>query len=303
VSGTTSSYVARAIDVTFSRPPYIPGVNRHFQGTGTNTLTVSGLRVSVQIEEKGSAVGLNTATARIYGLTQSVMNDLSTLGMIVPFAERNTMQIFAGNQNSQLSSVFVGDVNEAWGDYEDLPNVSFLLHAQTGMVDMIAPVSPLSFPDVFDVADALGTLAGKMGMSFENNNVTGVVLPCSYFPGTALQQARAIANAAGINFAIDNGVMVIFPAGGARAGTTVAIGPDTGMIGYPRFTNFGMVLRTVYNPALRFGGLIKVTSDIKAANGTFVIGALTHTLESRMPNGKWETLVSVLIAGYPGIIT
>jgi hypothetical protein len=64
-----------------------------------------------------------------------------------------------------------------------------------------------------------------------------------------------------------------------------------------------MDIRVIYNPAIRFGGQIVVTSSIPAATGTFTIGGMIHTLEAQMPGGMWESTVKVLLPGYGGLIT
>jgi hypothetical protein len=49
-----------------------------FGESGTNTVTVSGLRVQANIEHAGG-VSMGVASVRIHGLTQSLMNQLSSV--------------------------------------------------------------------------------------------------------------------------------------------------------------------------------------------------------------------------------
>src|SRR6476469_3477372 len=93
MSGTNSggtSFVKRQLDFTFT---LFQGT---FTGTGANSLTVSGLRAraDLTLQQAPSSFQLQ---ARVFGLPQSVMNDLSTMGKLI------------GDNNSTRVAVSAGD--------------------------------------------------------------------------------------------------------------------------------------------------------------------------------------------------
>ena len=257
-----------------------------FGETGQNILTISGLRVSATVVKSGGAA-LGSAQIRIFGMTQSQMNQLSTLGLLITQVRRNTVTLMAGDAISGMSQVFTGTIVNAWSDYQGAPQVSFNVEAYAAYLDAIKPVAPTSYPPGgTDVATIMAGLATQMGLQFENNGVSAK-LASPYFPGTAKDQAQRCADAANINWVIDNGVFAIWPKNAVRSGSAVVISPETGLVGYPIFDSMGVILRTLFNPLIRYGCLVQVDSSLTPANGVWSVYALTYDLSCMTPGGPW----------------
>lgn len=277
------AYAQRNIDVTFSL-----GKGSFGEG-GFNTVTLSGLRVSATVEKTGLP-GMNMAQIRVYGMTLSMMNQLSTLGKpSKTFTRDNQVTLKAGDAISGMAVVFVGTIQDAWADMRGAPDASFVAVAHTGLLAQMRSVPPSSYPGSSDAAVILAGLAEQMGMSFENNGVS-VMLSNPYFPGTARMQAVSCAKAAGINMTLDDDVLAIWPAGGHRGGTVPLISQDTGLVGFPAYAGGQqMALSTLYNPSIRFGGEVNVQTSLTGANGRWTVNSIHHHLESQMPGGAWFT--------------
>jgi hypothetical protein len=86
-------------------------------------------------------------------------------------------------------------------------------------------------------------------------------------------------------------VLAIWPKGGARGGTIplIAAPPAGGMIGYPSYTQIGILVKTVFNPQVAYGGKIQVQSIVTGASGTWGIIRMDHALDSLVPKGLWES--------------
>jgi hypothetical protein len=84
----------------------LPGKSFDNSG-GANRLTVEGVRASVSITQGGSA-DYGQCDITIYGLTQTVMNQLSTLGVKIMFVRRNVVTVSAGDSVNGLSVVYQG---------------------------------------------------------------------------------------------------------------------------------------------------------------------------------------------------
>jgi hypothetical protein len=287
MSGTTS-FIQRNLDFTFTLQ------DGTFTGTGSNSVTVSGLRATVTVTRVGGAA-FNQATASIYGLTLDLMNDLSTLGSLIANNKRNGVAIYAGDAKSGMGLVFSGTMNEAWANLESAPDASLDISAQTGLADAIAAVSPASYQNGADVATIIRGIASQMkpARAFENNGVS-VFLSNAYFPGTATQQIKEAAEAAGIISDDDGQTISIWPVTGSRGGAIPLISPDTGMIGYPKFTRRGVDVVTVFNPNIVLGGKVQVDSIIRGAKGTWRVHGMVHNLQSQTPNGLWTTAVRLV---------
>lgn len=273
-----------------------------FTTTGSDVMTVSGLRMSARISKAaagGEAIASGaTLQMRIFGMTLSQMNQLATLGMVYAQIKRNTITVKAGDSSAPLSTVFYGTILQAWIDFASQPDVAFHIEAQTLGAESVIPATPTSIKQGADVSQLMQGFATQMGCTFENDGIDAK-LPASYFYGSPANQAAACANAAGINWFVDNQVLAIWPRGSSRAGTVTLISPQTGMIGFPGFTAYGLTLKTVFNPDLRFGANIQVQSSLKPANGNWTIYSLDHDLESMVPRGKWYTDITCYNPAFP----
>lgn len=278
------------------------------QGAGTNTVTLPALRTSVRIQNAGGVAG-SEATVSVYGLTPSLMRQLSTLGMVLQMNTGNKITITAGDAGASMSTVFVGNIFSAYGEYSNAPNVPFQLKCYAGAAEAVIPFPASSYSGATDVAVILSAIASKNGWGFENNGVSAMIKN-PYLSGSAIQQVRTIAEQVHINATLTNNTLVICPRYGARAGLgtpQIAPPPDGQMIGYPSYTQQGLALKTVFDPRLAIWGNVQVMSSIpevastvesaQPANGstpvrdlgTWTVLKIDHALDSMVPKGKWES--------------
>ncbi|HEX7687343.1 MAG TPA: hypothetical protein VF453_06540 [Burkholderiaceae bacterium] len=266
------------------------------------SVTLSGHRVSVNVANAGGA-GMPTAHVRIFGLTLSMMNQLSTMGQLPNAYRANTISVYAGDDVIGMAKIFEGTIQEAWADMQAAPEVAFNITAFAGLIDALRRSPPLSYPGTADAAVVLSNIADRMDdVAFENNGVS-VILSTPYYPGTLREQALAVVQHAGIEWnGIENGVLAIWPRGGSRGGLVPRIAKDTGMVGYPTYTSTGLIVTTTFNPVVRHGGQIDVESSLTPACGRWVVAMLTHDIEAEVPSGKWLTLMQVAKPGYAPVV-
>jgi hypothetical protein len=60
-----------------------------------------------------------------------------------------------------------------------------------------------------------------------------------------------------------------------------------------------IIVRALYDPSVKFGGQVKVESQLTAANGTFNVIDLRYSLSSQMPDGPWEMIVTCIPPDLP----
>lgn len=269
-----------------------------FAESGTDTVTFQDKRTIALVQNSG-APGGSMAQVSVYGLTLSVMDQLSTLGMVFSMIPRNTITVQAGDADGGLSTVFAGTIIQGYGDFNASPDVAFHFECQSGLAESVIPVPATSYNGSTDVGTIMSSLAKQMNLGFENNGVSAQ-LSNPYLPGSALQQVRRAAEAANINAEIVDGTkLAIWPKGGSRGGSSPLISPTTGMIGYPSYTQQGIMVKTLFNPQVGFGGMIQVESLLKKANGSWAVYKLDHVLESQVPRGKWESTIYAYNPKYP----
>lgn len=307
------SFVPRRIDVTFELGEGAFGL------TGANKVKLTGLRVSTRIENAGGRV-MGSLQGLISGMTLSQINELSTLGLIATNRRKNVITIEAGDLGGQMSAVFKGQINNGYGYFDANAQANaFVVSALSGFFDAVAPAKPSSVAGGADVAQLLSGLATQMNCAFENNGVKKT-LHDSYYDGTAFSQAARIVRDAGIEWnACYLGTLAIWNPGENRGGQVPVISSDTGMMGYPGFTSSGVQVSTQFNPSLRVGGQVRITSKVIGSQlaraeqlasaspaagtnnkGLWTIMKLDLALDAQVPRGKWESIINAIPAGIQG---
>lgn len=269
-----------------------------FGKQGFDTVRVSGLRVTATVVRSGGAQ-MSELQMRVFGLPKDVMNQLTLLNILRQYdARRNTVTMSAG-ETGAMAICFIGNIVEAWADISQ-PEAAMYVRAASGYLDLLQPIAPTSYKGAVDAAFILSGLAARMNppLTIENSGVS-VQLSNPYYPGTLLDQIRSVAQAGNFNCVIDdvNQRLAIWPADGARGSQRTVIGPTSGMVGYPTYTQSGIQLTTLYNPAIAFGTEIQVESQLLPASGGWTVAQVAHDLESEMPGGKWFTRLECGLIG------
>lgn len=269
-----------------------------FGKEGVDAVRVSGLRVNATVVRSGGAQ-MSELQMRVFGLPLDVMNRLTILNILRQYdARRNTVTFSAGETDAP-AICFIGNIVEAWADISQ-PEAAMYVRAASGYLDLLQPVAPTSYKGAVDAAFILSGLAAQMNppLTIENSGVS-VQLSNPYLAGTLLDQIRAVARAGNFNCVIDdvNRRLAIWPANGTRGGQRTVIGPATGMIGYPTYTQSGIQLTTLYNPSIAFGTEIQVESQLLPAKGGWTVAQVSHDLESETPGGKWLTRLECGLIG------
>jgi len=251
-----------------------------FGSSENDQITLEGYRAIADIDKAGGMM-MGTLRARIYGVSQDDMNSITTLQWKPQSIIPNTVEVYADD-----TLVFAGNIVNAWGDYQTMPDVYLRLQAQSAFINQLKPVSPRSFQGSIDVAKVMGQIAKDLGYSFENNGVE-VSLTDVYLANTGIEQAKELAHAANIDLYLDDKTLAITPANSPRGELIPEISAESGLIGYPTFDGIGVNFQTLFNPSISFGGRIKLETDIKQAKGEWIVTSIGHRLESEKPGGAW----------------
>jgi hypothetical protein len=258
-------------------------------GSGSNNqITLQGYRAVCDIDKAGGMM-MGTLRAQIFGVSQSDMNSITTLQWKPRAFIPNTVQVYAIDGTAQ-TLIFSGNIVNAWGNYQNMPDVYLMIQAQAAYFAQVSSTAPLSFKGSIDVATAMSQIASSVGLNFENNGVN-LSLSNQYLPNTALEQAKALAKAAGIDLYIDDGVLAITPANRPRSKPIPMISSQTGMTGYPTFDGVGVNFQIEFNPSVIFGGSIQVVTTIPKAAGIWIVTSVAHKLESEKPGGAWFSTI------------
>lgn len=259
-----------------------------FGSSNNDQITMQGFRAIADIDKAGGMM-MGTLRAKIFGVKQADMNSVTTLqwkaGLLIP----NTVEVFAIDGAAE-TLVFAGNIVNAWTDYQSMPDVYLHIQAQSAFFNALKAIPPRSFKGGVDVASVMAQIARDLGYTFENNGVTTRLVDV-YLPNTGMEQAKDLARAAGCDLYLDDKILAITPPNVPRRVIIPLISPASGLVGYPTFDGVGVNFQTLFNPAITFGGSIKLETDVQQAAGEWVVTSVGHRLESEKPGGAWFSTI------------
>lgn len=265
-----------------------------FGTSDNNQIILQGFRATADIDKAGGMM-MGTLRAKIYGLKAEDMASVTTLQWKPQTLIPNTVEVYAIDGPVE-SLVFAGNIINAWGDYNGMPEVFLHIQAMSAYFNQIKAVPPRSFSGSVDVASVMAKIARDMGYTFENNGVS-VQLSDIYLANTGLEQAKELAKMAGCEFYLDDKVLAICPPNTPRKGQIPLISAASGLVGYPTFDGVGVNFQTLFNPAITFGGSVKIETDLQQAAGEWTVASVSHRLESERAGGAWFSNVRGVING------
>lgn len=294
--------VQRKIDLTFQL------AKGQFAETSTNSVKVSGLRVSARITNVGG-MEKTEINMQVFGLTLSLMNRLSTLGMAIQDGNWNTVTVEAGDDINGMTKVFHGNIVWGYADFTNQPQVPFVIQGFALANEALAPTIPQGFIGQQDVGQLAEKIVGKMnngqGYPFRNNGVN-VSISGPYLWGPLYQQLTQLIQAADCHWnAGADGTISIWPKTGNPNANVAIVSASTGMVGSPSFTQKGIVLRTIFNPAIKIGSQLNVISAVvDVPKGLWEVYYIGYALDAQVPRGEWfQTLQASnpSAGGSPGV--
>lgn len=293
---SNDSFSSKLIDVEFT-----------FSDTG-KTLSISGHRVACIVTNGGLQTGV-MCSLRIEGMSQSNMNSLSVIQAGLAIQSSNTVTVKAGDAGG-MNLLFQGGITEAFIDYANSPNIAFVVMALSMALPAAVRISSTSYPNGASVSDICQTIAGKAGLSFQNNSVISYLGGSLYFWGTAAQQLDAVGAASRISYNIALNTLSIYAPGYDSKQSSIEISASTGMIGYPAYSQYFVNIKTLFNPAIGFGDIVTIKSDYVPSewvngngqvqglagsdvkipyDGKWQVARVDHSIQSETPDGAWET--------------
>ena len=259
-----------------------------FDETGSNVLIYEGLRTSVVMRFGGGAI-MPSAEVTAYGLSLSAMHKLMRIRWQDLNSMLNRIRIEAGEQGQPLTHVFEGNITFAYIDTSNAPEIALRISSMAGILESYKPTPQRSFPGVTPVVEALESITTGMGYIFENSGVPDTITMQDVTLGsTDMNKIRRLCDDYGIFPYIEHGLIAITPIGGERAFRIPVLTPKTGLLGYPVPTQRGIEVRCLWDPMIRFGGVIRIADSImETTNGDWRVFGVTTTLESEIPGGAW----------------
>lgn len=263
---------------------------------GGNTKIIEGLACDVTVQKPGLPEK-NSASVRVWGLKYEDMAQLTMLSFRALEKQHNVISIKAGDFGTTLPLIFQGEITSAYADFNAAPDPCMQFEASSGDYPQLIAASAVTTNGEASADSLFAQFAKECGYSYRNEGVTASVQN-SWLSGSPLDKAQKLARNIGCEILVDDGAIVVMPAGQARSGNAVLLNKGTGLIGYPTFTQDGISCRCLHNPALQYGGLIQVESIVPRASGVWMITKLTHNVSAYVPGGgNWESQIEATFYG------
>lgn len=179
-----------------------------FDSKGDNQITLEGYRSTADIDLAGG-IQMGELRAKIYGVSASDMNAITSFAYRVEAVEPNTLVAYAIDGTSE-TIIYTGNIVRAWPDFNSPPDVFLHIQGVSCALNMIRAVPPRSYSGDIDVAVVMGQIAATMGMTLENNGVDQKLTDV-YLDGTGMTQAFDLARMAHIDLYADGKVLAITP--------------------------------------------------------------------------------------------
>lgn len=253
---------------------------------GQNKLSSQGLRVLCDIAFGFGAV-MPSAQIRVYGLALERMTKLLRVQWNTMGALLNTIKIEVGEQGQELALAFEGNITFAYPDFNAGPDVPLVIESQAAILENLKPAKSTTFKGECDIADVVKSICDDMGYKFENNGYSAKHKDIT-INGTGIEKIKKLSYDHGFDLYIEAGLIAIAPKNGARKIQIPVIKPTTGLIGYPVPDIKGVSFKCLYDPLLRFGGVVKIEDSlIGVCNGEWRVYGLRISIEANQPNGNW----------------
>lgn len=326
----TQDFTRKQIAITF----FVPKADGSF-----DSFTVGqGHAIQAIIKHAGFTTG-SEAEVSIKGLSHkdrdslSIIPDHPTLDNLnTTTAGQTVITIQAGDEGAPLTHLFTGTIDRAYTDYDDL-DIPFHVHAMTSTI--LASILPQAkgYDGPQNVTTLLADICREAGFQLLDHGgwERHTSLTNHYRWGTALDQIQTILKATKGIFSFSP----FIPVKGENERTTIAsnqkaipykglleiwgptftglpqdgqeqtvpvISAETGMIGYPRYSNSGISLTTLLQPDITFwhplmldSAYLPVSSSettmtgIPPWNGLWLATFVWHDISTETPHGPWHT--------------
>lgn len=254
-----------------------------------SNLSFKDLRMSATITAAGSAT--RHLSLKIFGMTLDHMNALSYIPWNPNTVGPNTILVQAGDQENGMSTVFEGTITIAWPNMQNAPEVSFDVEAMTGTYNGVKPANPpyLSFSGQTDVKIIHQKIASLYDPPLipESNGVN-MKLDSPYFSGSPANMMHQLGKMTKLHWIEEAGKLAMWPDGQSRAGGSMLISPQTGMVGYPAAVPGAIVVKKLFDRTIPYGSQVTIKSDIKRACGDWTCLYVNLELDNYlMPHNRW----------------
>lgn len=225
----------------------------------------------------------NTATITIGNLTKEHRDYIlsnSNQNLAANYKVRR-VRVKAGRESFGSWQVFMGDIVSA--NVSQPPDIKLTLKCLTNAVDR---TQWWAFANTSGrtLGELVREVASFMNLSFRIDPSVneGKVIPRFTFNGPAAAMIIRLSEMADVRVYVDDDTIVVTNWDAGLSNTIVEVNKDSGMIGIPEFTEYGIRVRTFADRNIVLGGGIRLTSEmVPVMNADYVATRIDYELSTR----------------------
>jgi hypothetical protein len=211
----------------------------------------------------------NECTLQVGNLSRDLRNALAT--NLTPFdynQQRKSVQVWAGRKSTGMFLRYEGDIISATPSQP--PDIIMNIRSKTMQFfknDIVAQSYAVTAP----LSQVAGDVAKSLGINLKFEATERNIANYSY-SGNAASQVQKLGTLGPIDAYIDDNTLVCKDKGVALANTSHVLSKDTGMIGQPELTEYGIRVKCLLSPGVTLGGTLTLKSvQNPSLNGDYTI--------------------------------
>jgi hypothetical protein len=237
-----------------------------------------GLDIAVRMEKFANPL-MNQCSVTIANLNRETRDYILT--ETSPFNANRTPKrliVEVGRESVSATRVFIGDITLA--EPSQPPDIALMIQAQT-MSFKRGNIITRKGADRQSLRSLAAMVAKDCGVKLVFEATDKTIANYSY-SGAAAKQVDALAEAGGVDVWVDDDKLVVVNKGAALTNKTRNLSLDTGLIGLPEQTEFGIRCRFFIDTFTGLGGNLSVRSSLNPSlNGDYVVYKLVMIATSR----------------------
>lgn len=257
-----------------------------FDEKGNNTISISEVRSTVSFQSAGNLFGTQVNVS-LFGLSMELLASLSSkaMGLFGSDTERISMKIYVGD-----TAIFVGYMTSSIANMNTAPNSALMITATANADLQNKPSPPFSFNGATPVTSVITAICKAAGYSPYITGLDGIVAINPHYEGSIFNQLEKLCDDFEIAMSVASPTITFWPQNEKKDDVMPLISPEYGLIGYPIFSNGGVMFQTQFSTLLTTGRNIKLVTSLPHASGTYKLTSVSHELSSWMPDGPWHSV-------------
>lgn len=257
-----------------------------FDESGNNTISISEARATVSFQSAGNLFGTQINVS-IFGLGIDMLAALSSkaMGLFGSDTERISMKVFVGE-----TAIFAGYMTSSIANMNAIPNAALMITATANADLQNKPASPFSFNGATPVPDIINAICNAAGYKAYITGLDGLVVTNPHYEGSIFTQLESLCNDVNVAMSVAPPSISFWPQDSTRDDVMPFISPEYGLIGYPIFSNGGLMFQTQFSTLLTTGRNVQIETSLPHASGVYKLTSVNHELSSWMNDGPWHSI-------------